>query len=39
LFLKYILWIRDNEPVASFDFNGNGDIDLNDVVLLLQDMV
>jgi len=38
LFFKNLIWIRDNEPIAAFDYNGNGSIDTNDVVRLFKEM-
>lgn len=31
-------WIADNEPVGVFDFNRNGWIDFNDIVMLFNQL-
>jgi tripartite motif-containing protein 71 len=31
-------WIAANEPVTAFDFNGNGRIDFNDIVVLFGEI-
>lgn len=31
---KNIIWFAPNEPVAYFDFNANGEFDVNDIVQL-----
>lgn len=31
-------WITDNEPVGAFDFNKNGQIDFNDIVIMFNEL-
>jgi len=32
------MWMSANEPIAAFDFNSNGSIDINDVIRLFKEM-
>jgi PKD repeat protein len=38
LFMDNLIWIKNNEPLAAFDFNHNGRIDVGDVTALLDEM-
>jgi PKD repeat protein len=38
LFFKNIDWIADNEPVSAFDFNQNGAIGFQDIVMLFKEL-
>ena len=31
-------WIAENEPVPAFDFNHNGTIDFDDIVMLFNEL-
>lgn len=36
LFFNQMDWIAGNEPVSFFDFNSNGQIDFNDLIMLFD---
>ena len=36
LYFNQMTWIAANEPVAAFDFNGNGRIDFADIAWLFD---
>jgi PKD repeat protein len=38
VFFENTDWIAANEPIALFDFNGNGRIDFADIVLLYDEV-
>ncbi|MFA5267671.1 MAG: hypothetical protein WC379_06835 [Methanoregula sp.] len=39
LYFYQLDWMRINEPVAAFDFNGNGNLEFNDIVHLNHEVV
>ena len=39
LYFNQMTWIAANEPVAAFDYNGNGRIDYADVTWLFNNLL